>query len=136
MAVRPAKSTYKSEPILEVSALRELAEDTGTEGLPRLTQMFNREMEKRAAQLLKSRDQQDVTLLMKTCHAIAGSSGTIGGRRLQKLASSIERACSKNAEPKYLVLIDTVIQEIDQLSAEISKVDFSSLNTAKRTDAA
>jgi CheY-like chemotaxis protein/HPt (histidine-containing phosphotransfer) domain-containing protein len=116
------QSGYRTKPVLDMAAFRNLADDTGMSEMPRLTEVFRREIGKRADQLKRAREEKDVTLLMKTCHAIAGSTGTIGAHRLQHLASSIDRACIKSPEVRYLALIDTVLDEIDLLLRRLDEL--------------
>lgn len=109
------KSPHLSEVVLDRTVLRELEQDAGVEAMPVLIQLFVKEIGERSGELQRARTETNVMLLKSACHAIAGSSGTLGARRLHSLCKRVEDACIKRPDVKYLDVVPVVQGEIDQL---------------------
>ncbi len=123
----PAGGSMKYGPVLDRTVLAQLAEETGYEEMPALMEILRVEMRSRAAQLRTAASTGDVSLLMTTCHALAGSAGTIGATRLYKLCKQTETACIKKKDPRYLPMTAHIIREIEVLLNEIPLVSSASV---------
>src|SRR5207244_1216733 len=67
---------HMRDPLLDSRVFQQLAQDTGEGNLPALIEVFVKEVRKRAAELEHARKEQNVELLERTCHAMAGSTST------------------------------------------------------------
>ncbi|MEQ1653957.1 MAG: ATP-binding protein [Hyphomicrobium sp.] len=106
-------------PILDLALYAELANDTGHDAMPGLMKIFRMEMQNRSTQLSAARADRNQQLLMTTCHALAGSSGTLGATRLHKLCKQVEEACKAQNNIKLVGLADVVLSEIEILLAAL-----------------
>lgn len=111
------KSNYRDEPVLELGALERLADDVGADALPGLLQVFANEVGKRMGELQSAKQAKDVQQLQRTCHAMAGSTSTLGAMRLHKLCKTVEEACVKRPDVKYIDIVDIIALEVKQLIA-------------------
>ncbi|MCH9809374.1 MAG: response regulator [Alphaproteobacteria bacterium] len=99
-------------PVIDEEILQQLAIDTDCQDLSELTDLFEKEMTFRKTELRRASQTTDVKLLMDTCHALVGSSNTIGAMRIGAICKRLEDACGKRSDPALLKHIGKLEKEI------------------------
>lgn len=106
---------------LDLQKLQILADETGPDALQSLVKLFKNEIRARALQLNTAKKTKNLELLKTTCHAIAGSSATIGATRIEHLCKRTERACAARKSVQHLHVVDTITREIDVFLPHLDK---------------
>lgn len=122
----PAKAAGVAQPILDARRLEQLGRETDPNALPQLIKIFISELSDRVRDLERAHKEGNVELLARTCHAMVGSTATIGAKRLQQMCARVEAACAKRLDQKYLeavkVLKGEAILLVQALRSELQRL--------------
>lgn len=119
-----SKPSYLSKPILDVSEFQSMQDEVGASAVPGLMKIFVEELTRRADALEDASRKQDLGLLKDTCHAMAGSTATLGAARLHTLCKRVEEACKVRPNPRFFELVPIIRGEVDALKTHLSQHSF------------
>lgn len=90
------KTNEQETPVIDIQALRTLADEAGHDAMPHLAELFAKEMLSRCELIQSAVKDNNLSQFEQHCHAIAGSASSIGALRLYKLSRHLEEACAKS----------------------------------------
>ena len=101
-------AAFENEPVLNESALAQLAADTSWETIPMMLSIFIREIKTRWSAAEAAFADGDIGELREQAHALKSCSGTYGGARLSAVARSLENAAAENQTELLTGLVATL----------------------------
>ncbi len=112
VASTPTQAGLAAISALDRSTLDQLREDLGAEHLETATDLFLRDVVKRADVLRKVG--VDVATLRREAHALRGSAASFGFLRLAEAAAKLENAVRAQETDRFVALLALLLNEADQ----------------------
>lgn len=101
-------AAFENEPVLNESALAQLAADTSWETIPMMLSIFIREIKTRWSAIETAFADGDIGELREQAHALKSCSGTYGGARLSAVSKSLETAAAEHQTELLAGLVATL----------------------------
>ncbi len=98
--------------LLDLRALRKLADDTAAELVPRMVGIFIDELREQAATIAVAAQATDMESLQRESHVMKGSAALFGASRVRASAEQLNAACKAGNATLALSLIDALLADI------------------------
>ncbi|MBB4265294.1 ATP-binding protein [Roseospira visakhapatnamensis] len=117
-AAAPA-APYDDTPALDVQVLARLAQETGTDLLPHLTEVFADNVLTLTHGLIDAITASDATALERVAHSLASSAGTFGAMTLHRQARHVETLCMEGDTSTAFQAATQIQEESERLLTEL-----------------
>ncbi|MGN7612359.1 Hpt domain-containing protein [Magnetococcales bacterium HHB-1] len=103
----------ESDLLIDPKTLEKMEKNTSPQAMPRMINLFLKEIKKQSDQIQLAIDQKDSQILQQRSHLLKSSAGTFGALKLQILAERCDQACKESA-PQAFTMATQIINLIQQ----------------------
>lgn len=107
--------------LLDFSILKQLEKETTIELMPQMMTIFIKEMKSRQEKIVNALESQNLEQLEQQSHALKGSAGTFGAKKLHIIAKEVEIACKENQAPLALQRGKALLTLVEESIAALVK---------------